>query len=529
VRNCFERESVLSRRRKALYIIGGILLTLFALLFVASLIIRPRISPIAKSKIESVLSAKFDSTVTIDTFEITLFPRITVEAGGVVMRHFGRTDIAPLIQIDSLTAHANWGTLLRAPRHVSSVQIQGLHIHTPPREPGDKPQRVWPNQDLASKYQVLVDVLHSDGATFETTPNKPGKKPRLFELHHIEMRNLSLDRPSPFHATLTNPIPKGEIDCKGEFGPWVPADPALTPVKASYTFADADMGTIKSLSGIMNSKGEFGGPLDYMDVTGWTDIPKFKIRTSKMSVPLHTDYKAVVDGTNGDTILKEVDARFLHSRLISTGEVVRVEDPHGHRILVKTVSKGARIEDLLQLAVGNDPPVMTGPMELNATVEIDAGPEDYLDRMKLKGDFSVNSLHFSNPDIEKKVATFSNKAQGKPESDVESTPATLQGTYSMDNGAVNFSSLHFEVIGATVDLAGTYEMDDGALNFEGALKMDAKLSQTMTGVKSFFLKAVDPFFSKHGAGTYVPIKISGTKDHPVYGLNFHHKEKTEKN
>jgi hypothetical protein len=199
-----EREFVLTSRRKALYWVGGIFLSLFALLFIVSLIMRPRISPIAKSKIESVLSAKFDSTVTIDTFNVTLFPRITVEAGGVVMRHFGRTDIAPLIQIDSLTAHANWGTLLRAPRHVSSVRIQGLHIHTPPHEPGEHPKRVWPNQDLASKYQVLVDVLHADGATLETTP-KPGKKPRLFEIHHLEMHHLSLDRPSPFHATAHQP------------------------------------------------------------------------------------------------------------------------------------------------------------------------------------------------------------------------------------------------------------------------------------------------------------------------------------
>ncbi len=503
-------------------------LTLFALLFMASLIIRPRISPIAKSQIESVLSAKFDSTVTIDTFDITLFPRITVEAGGVVMRHFGRTDIAPLIQIDALTAHANWGTLLRAPRHVASVQIQGLHIHTPPREPGNKPPRVWPNQDLANKYQVLVDVLDADAATLENTP-KPGKKPHLFEIHHLEMQNLSLDRPSPFHAQLTNPVPKGEIDSVGEFGPWVPASPALTPVKGSYTFANVDMSTIKSLSGIMNSKGKFAGPLDYLDVSGWTDIPKFEIRSSKMSVPLHTDYQAVVDGTNGDTILKEVDARFLHSLIVSTGEVVRVEDPHGHRIIVHAVSKGARIEDMLQLAVGNDPPIMYGPLQLNANLEIPAGPQDYLDRMKLKGDFEVSSLHFSNPDIEKRVATFSNKAQGNPQSDSESTPATLTGTYDMNNGAITFSKLHFEVTGASVDLAGTYNMDNGAIDFQGALRMTAKLSQTMTGVKSLLLKAVDPFFAKNGAGTYVPIKISGTKDHPIYGLNFRRKDKAEKN
>jgi hypothetical protein len=524
-----EREFVLTSRRKALYWVGGIFLSLFVLLFLVSLIIRPRISPIAKSKIESVLSAKFDSTVTIDTFNITLFPRITVEAGGVTMRHFGRTDIAPLIQIDRLSAHANWGTLLRAPRHVSSVQIQGLHIHTPPREPGQHPKRVWSNQDLASKYQVLVDVLHADGATLETTPSKPGKNPRLFEIHHLEMQHLSLDRPSPFHAELTNPVPKGEIDCKGEFGPWVPEDPALTPVKADYTFANADMGTIKALSGIMNSKGSFGGPLDYLDVAGWTDIPKFQIRSSKMSVPLHTDYKAVVDGTNGDTILKEVDARFLHSLIVATGEVIRQDEPHGHLIVVKAVSKGARIEDMLQLAVGNDPPVMNGPMELKADLQIPVGPQDYLDRMKLKGEFSVDSLHFANPDIEKKVATFSNKAQGNPQSDSESTPATLKGTFDMDGGIITFSNLHFQVTGASVDLAGTYGMDDGALDFQGALRMDARLSQTMTGVKSFFLKAVDPFFAKNGAGTYVPIKITGTKDHPVYGLNFHHKDKTEKN
>jgi VCBS repeat-containing protein len=72
-------------------------------------------------------------------------------------------------------------------------------------------------------------------------------------------------------------------------------------------------------------------------------------------------------------------------------------------------------------------------------------------------------------------------------------------------------------------------MDNGALDFHGALRMDAKLSQTMTGAKSFFLKAVDPFFSKKGAGTYVPIKITGTKDHPIYGQDFHRKDKTEIN
>jgi hypothetical protein len=49
--------------------------------------------------------------------------------------------------------------------------------------------------------------------------------------------------------------------------------------------------------------------------------------------------------------------------------------------------------------------------------------------------------------------------------------------------------------------------------------MQAKLSQTTTGVKSFFLKAVDPFFQGQKAGAVLPIKITGSKDNPSFGLD----------
>jgi hypothetical protein len=50
----------------------------------------------------------------------------------------------------------------------------------------------------------------------------------------------------------------------------------------------------------------------------------------------------------------------------------------------------------------------------------------------------------------------------------------------------------------------------------------AKLSQTMTGAKSFLLKAFDPFFRKNGQ-TELPIKITGSREHPSFGLDFGHK------
>jgi hypothetical protein len=47
--------------------------------------------------------------------------------------------------------------------------------------------------------------------------------------------------------------------------------------------------------------------------------------------------------------------------------------------------------------------------------------------------------------------------------------------------------------------------------------MDAKISETVTGAKGFFLKMIDPFFRDKGR-TSVPIKISGTVKDPQFGL-----------
>jgi hypothetical protein len=75
------------------------------------------------------------------------------------------------------------------------------------------------------------------------------------------------------------------------------------------------------------------------------------------------------------------------------------------------------------------------------------------------------------------------------------------------------------VPGATVELAGRYAMRQETLDFRGRLKLQATISQAVGGVKGFFLKAVDPFFKKGDAGTVVPIKITGTRKNPKFGLD----------
>jgi hypothetical protein len=75
------------------------------------------------------------------------------------------------------------------------------------------------------------------------------------------------------------------------------------------------------------------------------------------------------------------------------------------------------------------------------------------------------------------------------------------------------------VPGAAVAIAGNYDLENDAVNFHGTLALQARISEMVTGWKSWALKAVDPFFAKHGAGTFLRIKVDGTSHHPQFGLD----------
>jgi hypothetical protein len=111
--------------------------------------------------------------------------------------------------------------------------------------------------------------------------------------------------------------------------------------------------------------------------------------------------------------------------------------------------------------------------------------------------------------------------------DINNVVSEMRGNFQMNDDVVTFSNLSFNVGGASLNLSGTYNLDTGGLDFHGKLMLRAKLSQTTTGVKSFFLKALDPFFKGKNAGTVLQIKITGTKDNPTFGLDHGRESKEE--
>jgi hypothetical protein len=100
----------------------------------------------------------------------------------------------------------------------------------------------------------------------------------------------------------------------------------------------------------------------------------------------------------------------------------------------------------------------------------------------------------------------------------------MTGQFTMGSGVLRFRKLQYTLPGADVALAGVYSMDGNKFDFTGTVRTKAKLSEMVASWwKSLLLKPVDPFFDKNGAGAEIPVKISGTKGSPKFGLNLHHK------
>jgi len=489
--------------------------------------LRGRIQEMIRSETEAYLKTRFHSTLEFKDFSVSINPGVHVVITDLVLRHNGRTDVAPLIQIAKASFNANVSGLLAPKVTVSTLHLEGLKINTPPREPGAPSLIHGTNTDLVKKYPFTIGKVVADNAVLTPLPKDPAMTTHPFYIHHLELHNFSFDQPADFHAILANPKPRGEIDCIGKFGPWDAEEPSRTPVDAKFTFEHADLGTLKGLSGILSSKGKFKGPLDYLEVEGQTDTADFALRTASHPVALHTVYSAIVNGTNGDVILNKVTATFLHTTIVVQGEVVDLSRIKGRTISLDAVSDKGRVEDLLRLTVKTDRPVMTGYERLKTKLLIPERDEDLIDRLSLAGQFAIGDIEFTNPQIQDRIDTLSHKAQGKPKLGAEGAQLSeLRGTFTMANSDVKFSNLTFGVEGASIELAGTYAVNSGELDFRGKLRMDAKVSQTVTGAKSFFLKAVDPFFRKNGV-TVIPVKIAGTKDQPKYGLDLHDKANKE--
>jgi len=507
------------------------------------------LTPGVRTRLTTALSERFKSDVTMDVLRVSVLPRLRVQGKGVVLRHEGRTDVPPLIEITSFSAEANLLGLLGQPLRLSRVRLEGLEINVPPggmdigdddedevdsgkqedrdskpRDPRSEAEPAsapTPADSADSRSPLIVDDVISERAVLRILRSQPEKDPRVFEIAHLSMQRAGSNAPWPFSATLTNPTPPGEIGTNGTFGPWNADQPSRTPLAAAYEFRRADLGVFDGIRGILDSTGEFGGVLERIEVTGTTDVPEFALEDVGRPVPLTTRFHAIVDGTNGNTWLQPVDARLGRSPIIAKGGVVERKGEDGRTVTLDVVMKEARIEDVLRLAaVKTANPPMTGALDLKTSLVLPPGEGDAIDKLRLDGSFEIASARFAHGNIQTKVNELSQQARGERDSDAppERVVSDLSGRFMMRGGVIRFSRLTFSVPGARVNLSGRYTVRSEALDFRGTVRLDAKLSELTGGVKSFLLKLVDPLVRRQNV-TEIPVTIGGTAEDPDFGVD----------
>lgn len=505
---------------------GIFVLLVFAAIFITFVIYFNRAEPILKQRVINTLSARYDSRVELATFHVSALKGFEVTGTGLKLYPNHIQMAQPLLAVNKFTFRTQWRDLLQLPMHIHLVRITGLNIHLPPKQQrGNLPR---PNPGASSQgIQIVVDQLQIDRASLILGTNKPGKVPLDFEISQIELRAVGAGHPMRFHATLINPKPIGNIDTSGFFGPFQEHDPGGTSVSGTYKFTHADLNSIKGLGGILSSVGRYQGTLDNITVDGETDTPDFSLDTANHPMPLHTTFHAIVDGTNGDTHLDPVNATLLHTHIVARGDVVSV--PHqGHNISLDVTVGPGHLEDVLALGVATEPPVMTGGLALHTSFNLPPGPDSVTEKMRLKGNFQINGAHFTDPSIQGKIDQLSLRGQGEPdkakaESDhtyTANVASDLRGNFTLDDSRITITGLHYNVPGAEIAMSGVYTLDGNQVDFHGTARLQAKVSQMVTGWKSLLLKPVDPFFAKNGAGTQVPISITGTRNNLHFGLDY---------
>ena len=185
---------------------------------------------------------------------------------------------------------------------------------------------------------------------------------------------------------------------------------------------------------------------------------------------------------------------------------------------VPGVKQVVQISNGVAVLADNTWAAMEGKIYLKTKIDIPPLSGKVKQKLQLDGIFRLTQAMFLRSKIQSQIDTFSRRGQGKPtDEEIVDVPSGLAGSFKLNNEVITFRSLSFAVPGAGVDLTGDYNIRADELDFHGTLRLQAKVSETMSGWKRWVLKPVDPFFAKQGAGTLIHIQVTGSSDSPKFG------------
>jgi hypothetical protein len=476
--------------------------------------------PFTREVIEKDLAQVSASAVRIQSFQSTYFPPGCI-LEGVSFNLPAGTSKKSQVRIQKLIIRGSYTGMLTVPKRLQQIVAEGLRIRILP---------LGKNENLTAgaqsgnnkKRPVRIEDIRADGAILEL--DSAETPPLVFAFHQLQLNSFAADQGTSFHVVFDNPKPPGLVEATGRMSAWQSKAMGNIRVDGKYILSKGNLGIFKGIAGTLASKGDFNGELQRIEVKGTTVMPNFEVTESRHSMPLFTSFAALVNGLTGDTSVSGIQAQLEKTRITGTGSVAG----NGEKAVVLNVPTGeGRIEDLVMLFAKAPHSAIVGPIHFKARTSLPPEHRKFVERVLLEGDFDIPEAHFTSAKTQGHVDQLSEHSRGEDadDNDPGNVVAQLKGHVALKNATATFTDSTFSVPGAVALLHGTYNLTNHKINFQGTLKMEAKLSQATTGIKSLFARFLNHRFETKDAGATLPVTVTGTYEHPVFHADLDKKKK----
>src|SRR5947209_5091426 len=469
--------------------------------------------PFTRAAILKDLQQAGHGKVAINSFHNKYFPWPGCVAEGVIIEE-NKGNLHVQVMARQLTIRGSYSGLFSSPKHIQQIRIDGLRVNIEAARQSAS-EAVQPvNQEPKKQNNVEIGEIRADGAVLEVASRDPGKKPFILQLQQARLHSFALDRSTAFQIAVELSRPAALVAASGHIGPLKTGSPGGTPLSGAYRLTRGNLGVFSAIAGNFTSQGKFNGTLGQLAVDGIADSPDFANKKTHHQVHLSVHFHGIVNGRTGDVALPVVETHFRNTTLLAHGEI---SGKPGKTVALNFIPKAARIEDLMLLFIHSNESPINGPIRFEARVTLPPEKRRFVEKVQLDGNFDITDAHFK-PKTQQNVNKLSERTEGDThDEDIEQVAARLQGHVELRDGIAHFSNTTFAVPGGTAKLHGTYSvMRDHKVDIRGSLKMEAKLSQATTGVKSFVARFLNPFFKKKDGETQIPVAITGNNKHPRF-------------
>ena len=502
----------------------GVTVAVFVVGVILGAILIPRYWPFSQERVRQALQEQFSGRASFAGFRTTFLPHPGCVIDGLTITpEPNAPDNTPLVKASKLVVMAHYWDVLLRPGVLAHLRAEGLQLHIP--ADGHILGR-------DNKQSHTIGEAIANGALLEIGREKG--EPLRFPIHRLTMKSVALKERMSFDVAFQNPLPRGEIESRGFFGPWNSGDPGETPVSGTYQFKDADLATFQGIQGLLESHDSFGGTLKHISAHGTVDVPEFKVQRAGRSVPLETKFDAEVDAFKGDVHLQRLESLLVKTKVLAHGDIAGKPGQKGKTTAMYFNVSGGRIQDILRLFIKGQVSPISGTTSFQAHATVPPEGKPFEQEVRLSGDFGIEDQRFTKPGTRKEIESLSERAQGKKPEDKDKDkdknqdespddPAgvitNLKGHVELKNGVATLTNVTFTVPGGVANGHGTYNLLNDKIDFHGTLKTDAEFSRMAGGgIKSIFLKPFDAVFKKKPKGSEIPVKLTGTYAHPQAGL-----------